>query len=125
MDIKVRNLLLDAIWNIKACGTSLQMAATEHKDTILDEDKQRLGNFVSCLQNGRCDIVTVCFGSMAKQAHMELDMYACHLNYIISMDTQNGLHACTRLLLFLLSLRSDSCLIVASSCCRAAFLSLS
>ena len=24
------------------------------------------------------------------------DMYACHLNYLISMDTQNGLHACTQ-----------------------------
>ena len=65
---RVSNLLLDAMSNNKAYGKSL--AATEHKDTISDEDKQRLGNFVLCLRNARFDIV--CFGSMAEEAQVEL-----------------------------------------------------
>ena len=60
--------MLDAISNNKAYGKSL--AATEHKDTISDEDKQRLGNFVLCLRNARFD--RVCFGSMAEEAQVEL-----------------------------------------------------
>ena len=64
----ISNLLLDAISNNKAYGKSL--AATEHKDTISDEDKQQLGNFVLCLRNARFDIV--CFGSMAEEAQVEL-----------------------------------------------------
>ena len=67
-ELKVSNLLLDAISNNKAYGKSL--AATEHKDTILGEDKQILGNFVLCLRNARFDIV--CFGSMAEEAQVEL-----------------------------------------------------
>ena len=67
-ELKVSNLLLHAISSNKAYGKSL--AATEHKDTISDEDKQRLGNFVLCLRNARFDIV--CFGSMAKEAQVEL-----------------------------------------------------
>ena len=58
-ELKVSNLLLDAISNNKAYGKSL--AATEHKDTISDEDKQRLGNFVLCLNNARFDIVNCLF----------------------------------------------------------------
>ena len=54
--------------NNKAYGKSL--AATEHKDTISDEDKQRLGNFVLCLRNARFD--RACFGSMAEEAQVEL-----------------------------------------------------
>ena len=67
-ELKVSNLLLDAISNNKAYGKLL--AATEHKDTISDEDKQRLGNFVLCLRNARFD--RVCFGSMAEEAQVEL-----------------------------------------------------
>ena len=66
--LKVSNLLLDAISNNKAYGKSL--AATEHKDTISDEDEQRLGYFVLCLRNARFD--EVCFGSMAEEAQVEL-----------------------------------------------------
>ena len=67
-ELKVSNLLLDATSNNKAYGKSL--APTEHKDTISDEDKQRLGNFVLCLRNARFD--RVCFGSMAEEAQVEL-----------------------------------------------------
>ena len=52
-ELKVSNLLLDAKSKNKPRGKSV--AATEYKDTIPDEDKQRLtlGNFLLCLQNAR------------------------------------------------------------------------
>ena len=60
--------MFDAISNNKTYGKSL--AATEHKDTISDEDKQWLGNLVLCLRNAR--FAVVCFCSMAEEAQVEL-----------------------------------------------------
>ena len=48
IDRCISNFFLDAKLKNKACGKS--PAVMKHKDTISDEDKQQLGNFVLCLQ---------------------------------------------------------------------------
>ena len=89
-ELKVSNLLLDAISNNKAYGKSL--AATEHKDTISDEDKQRLGNFALCLRNARFDIV--CFGSMAEDTGGALCCFQLTPRRLLQIQLKNMFWTC-------------------------------